>query len=126
MRDGLERRHRIVEARPADDQQGRDRDDGEPEVEHPQPPSRLADRHGQALDLGQARELGLQQLPTADAQPREDGDCQNDDPHTAEPLGELPPMRSDSSTPSISVRIVAPVAVNPDTASKYAFIGFAN
>ncbi len=44
------------------------------------------------LDLG-AGHLVLEQLPSTDAQPGQDGECEHDDPDAADPLGELAPDR---------------------------------
>ena len=66
--------------------------DGEPDVEHPQEPRRLPYPLGELRDLG-ARQLGLHQLAPADAEARQHRDREDDDPHPAEPLGELAPHR---------------------------------
>ena len=63
---------------------------GQRDVEDPQHPGERADPLAERGDLG-ARELGLHHLPAADAEAREDRDREDDDPHPAEPLGELAP-----------------------------------
>ena len=62
-----------------------------PDVERPQAAGGLADRLREALDLGRAGQLRLQQLAAADAQARQDRDGEHDDAHAAEPVAELAP-----------------------------------
>ncbi len=59
---------------------------------HPQHPGGLPDPLRQLRDLG-AGKLGLHHLAAAHSQAREHGDREDDDPHSSEPLGELPPHR---------------------------------
>ena len=97
---------------------------GEPDVEHPQEPRRLPDPLGELGDLG-AGQLGLEQLAPADAEARQHRDREDDDPHPAEPLGELAPhRRATCESSSKSVTTLAPVVVKPDIPSKYASIGW--
>ena len=79
-------------SRPADHGEDGDLEHRQRHVEHPEPAGDRADRCGQPLDLG-PRELRLEQLPSPDAQAREHGEGEHDDPHPAEPLGELAPHR---------------------------------
>ena len=118
MRDRVIERHRRVEAGPAERRQHDNGADGEADVERPQPPRRLADRLAEALDIGRARELGLQQLAAADPQPGQHRDGQDDDAHAAEPGLNWRQNSIERLRPSTSVATVAPVAVKPDTDSK--------
>ena len=121
--DGLEQPHPLVDAREADQRQDRRHDGRESDVEEPQPPGRRADPVCELIDL-RARQLGLEQLAPADAQPRQHGEREHDDPHPAEPLRELPPHQQalvDACRRSVTTD--APVVVNPDIASKNASTG---
>ena len=90
VRDGFEEVHARVDARPTERREDRDLEQGQGDVERPQPPGGVADPRLHLLDL-RARHLRLEQLPSSDAQPREHGDREDDDPHAAEPLAELTP-----------------------------------
>ena len=84
----------------------------QPDVQHPQQPRRLADALRELGDL-RARQLRLEELAAADAQPREDGDGEDDDAHASDPLRELTPHASDFEISSKSVTTLAPVVVKP-------------
>ena len=64
----------------------------QPDVEEPEPPRRRADPLAELLDL-RPGQLRLDQLPSADAEARQHREREDDDPHAAEPLRELPPHR---------------------------------
>ena len=70
-----------------EDQEQRGR---EGDVEHPDALGGVPDPGAERLDL-RPRHLVLEQLAAADAQPRQHGESEDDDPDPAEPLGELAP-----------------------------------
>ena len=81
--------HRLV-AEEADRRQEHEEEHRQRHVEEPEAAGRVADPVRELVDLG-PRELGLEELPAADPKPREHGEREDDDPHPAEPLRELPP-----------------------------------
>jgi hypothetical protein len=94
-----------------------------PGVQPPEPARRLPYGVGEALDLRRSGELGLQQLAPAHPQPRQHRHGQHDDAHPAEPVAELSPEEHRARQLSIRWTSVAPVAVKPESASKYASTG---
>ncbi len=72
------------------ERQHRDLDRRQRDVEHPQLACGRPDPLAECGDL-RPGQLRLHELAAADPEPRENRDCEHDDPHTAEPLRELPP-----------------------------------
>jgi hypothetical protein len=83
-------RHRAVQAEQSVSREDPDKGERKTEVEHPQAPGGFANRCRQPVHL-RTWEFVLEQLPTADAKPREDRQGEDDDPHPPEPLRELAP-----------------------------------
>ena len=81
---------RSIEPREADERQDRRHGRRESDVEQPEPPGGRPDPVGELVDL-RPRELRLEQLPSSDPEPRQDGEREHDDSHAAEPLRELAP-----------------------------------
>ena len=92
VRERLVRRHRVVDAEPAERREQQRQHDRQPDVEDPEHAGGLADALAESRDL-RSGELGLHHLPSTDAEPRQHGDGEDDDPHAAEPLRELAPHR---------------------------------
>ena len=92
VRERLVGRHPVVDPGRPEGEQDREERGGEGDVEHPDAAGGVADARAQRLDL-RPRHLVLEQLPAADAQARQDGQREDDDPDPAEPLGELAPDR---------------------------------
>ncbi len=90
VRERLVRRHLVVDPEPAERGEEERQQNRQPDVQAPEEPCRRADPLAEGPDLG-ARELGVHHLPPADAETRQDGDGEDDDPHPAEPLRELAP-----------------------------------
>ena len=85
MREGVERRHLLVDAGRPEREEDPEQDDRERDVEDPDPSGGVADARAQGLDLRPGH-LVLEQLPAADAQPRQHGEREHDDPDASEPL----------------------------------------
>ena len=92
MGERLERRHLLVDSAEPEREQHPEEDGRQADVEDPDAAGRVADPGAERLDLG-SRHLRLQQLPAADAQPRQDRQREHDDPDPAEPLRQLAPQR---------------------------------
>ena len=67
-----------------------DQDEREADVEQPEPPCGVADPLGELVDLGPGQ-LRLEHLTAADPEAGEHREREDDDPHPAEPLAQLPP-----------------------------------
>ena len=77
-----------AEVEPVEDDHQQQR---EPEVEQPQGASGFGDPRRELLEI-RPRCLGFHQLRAVDRELRQNSDHQHDDPHPAEPLGELSPQ----------------------------------
>jgi len=90
MCEGLIRRHEVVDPDPAEHREHERLQHRKADVEDPELARSGTDAFRQLRDLGPG-ELRLHHLPPTDAEARQDGDSEDDDPHPPEPLRELAP-----------------------------------
>ena len=91
MRDGVERIHVRCEPGEVERVEEHHLEEGEAEIREPEHAGGLGDAWRELLDTGAGR-FGVHQLRTPDREFGEDRDREHDDPHPAEPLGELSPQ----------------------------------
>ena len=115
--DGLVEAHLRVDPAPAE--HGEDAGDGcrRADVEDPEPPRDDADRRRELLDVG-TRKLGLEELTAADAEAGSTASARTMIPIPPSHWENWRHMASERESSPTSVRMLAPVVVMPDIASK--------